>query len=172
MTKSEVRTVTLGKLMIRPDDVVVDVGAGTGSVTVACAMEARHVYSVECKEEACELIKENVENFNLQNVTLLQGMAPDVMNDIPLVDRIFCGGTRGNMAAILDWADAHLKPQGIVVGNFVTQENATDFIRTLKAHGYINLDIVRMAISKGKPVGSVTMMEAYNPITIIKGVRP
>ena len=65
MTKQEVRAAVLAKLAVRPEDILWDVGAGTGSVSVELALAAPRgrVYAVECRPEGCALIKANREKI-------------------------------------------------------------------------------------------------------------
>ena len=68
MTKQEVRAAVLAKLAVRPEDILWDVGAGTGSVSVELALAAPRgrVYAVECRPEGCALIKANREKFRTE----------------------------------------------------------------------------------------------------------
>ena len=70
MTKQEVRAAVLAKLAVRPEDILWDVGAGTGSVSVELALAAPRgrVYAVECRPEGCALIKANREKFMFQAI--------------------------------------------------------------------------------------------------------
>jgi precorrin-6Y C5,15-methyltransferase (decarboxylating) len=77
MTKSEVRAVCLSKLTLTEKAVVWDVGAGTGSVSIEMALQARkgHVYAIERKETALELLYENYRKFHVKNLTVVPGTA-------------------------------------------------------------------------------------------------
>ncbi|MBT3320527.1 MAG: precorrin-6Y C5,15-methyltransferase (decarboxylating) subunit CbiT [Clostridia bacterium] len=169
MTKAEVRAVSVSKLKLQHDDVVVDIGAGTGSVSVECAFLAKRVVAVECVQDSADLIAKNVEKFGLRNVEIVVGMAPKALDIVEKADCVFIGGSKGNLAAIMDWADVVLVNGGRVVANFITLENATEFIRLMGEHGYENIDIAQVQVSKGKAVGGVTMMQANNPVLIISG---
>ena len=72
MTKSEVRAVSISKLRLTGDAVVWDVGAGTGSVSVEAALlcPAGHVYAVECREDAANLIERNARRFALRSLSV------------------------------------------------------------------------------------------------------
>src|SRR5687768_3789272 len=65
ITKSEVRVVALSKLGIRPDSVVWDIGAGSGSVGIEAAMLAPHgrVFAIEKNTEDSEIIQKNIFKF-------------------------------------------------------------------------------------------------------------
>ena len=84
MTKQEVRAAVLAKLAVRPEDILWDVGAGTGSVSVELALAAPRgrVYAVECRPEGCALIKANREKFRTRNLVLVEGLAPDALSDL------------------------------------------------------------------------------------------
>ena len=75
MTKQEVRAAVLAKLGVQPGELLWDVGAGTGSVSVELALAAPRgrVYAVECDPEACALIRQNKEKFAVRNLTLVEG---------------------------------------------------------------------------------------------------
>ncbi len=78
MTKEEVRAVSIAKLDIRDTDVCLDIGAGTGSVSIEMASFASKgiVYAIEMNDEAVELVKENMKKFDIKNLELIHGKAP------------------------------------------------------------------------------------------------
>ena len=122
MTKREVRAVTMSYLGVKEDSIVLDIGAGTGSVTLEAALTARrgHVYAVEKNPEAADLIEKNCRSFAADNVTVIRGSAPDVLlsedsgrtgggsaceKSFPAVwapDIVFIGGAGGKLEKILD----------------------------------------------------------------------
>jgi precorrin-6Y C5,15-methyltransferase (decarboxylating) CbiT subunit len=76
MTKEEVRSLSLCKLRLREDDVLLDIGAGTGSISIEAAMLLKKgmVHSIERKVEAVELIKKISLNLKLKILMLLKDM--------------------------------------------------------------------------------------------------
>ena len=99
MTKQEVRAAVLAKLAVRPEDILWDVGAGTGSVSVELALAAPRgrVYAVECDPEGCALIRANRQRFLARNLTLVEGLAPAALADLPAPDAVFIGGSKGSL---------------------------------------------------------------------------
>lgn len=171
MTKREIRILTIALLGIEPGDVVVDVGAGTGGLTMeaACAAASGHVYAVEAKEAAIALEKQNIEKFGANNVTIVEGKAPEALSQVPdRVDRIILGGTGGNMQAIVKWCAEHLNTKGRVIANFVTLENAAQAVTLMREH-FEQVDVLQVGVSRGEAVGGLTMLKAANPIFIITG---
>ncbi len=173
MTKEEVRAVTLARLRLRGDSVVYDIGAGTGSVSVECGLKAKsgRVYAVEKEQDAVELIKRNIERFGLRNVTVVEGEAPEVLEGLPQPDRIFIGGSGGSMEGILDRI-SRIEGTGLrVVINAVVLETACEAMKILGAKGFRDIDIVNIAVSRGRPVGGRHMLQALNPVYIISAER-
>ena len=72
------------------------------SVEMAIAASMGKVYAVECQEEAQQLIEQNKEKFQLENLELVKGMAPDVMNNLPKPDVAFLGGNKGKYGTNID----------------------------------------------------------------------
>ncbi len=169
MTKEEVRVLSLSKLKIDANDIVLDIGAGTGSVSIECGFLADKVIACEVNEDAISCIHQNIEKFGLDNIDVITGLAPKCLGEIDKVDKVFIGGSKGNLQGIFAWMD---KFENLTVAaNFITLENASDFIKLLKKHGYSDIDIVQVNISKGKSVRGITMMMGTNPVFIISGQR-
>ena len=167
MTKMEVRAVLLAKMGARPGDIVWDVGAGTGSVSVELSRTARRVYAVECLPEACELISKNRERFCAWNVEVVCGMAPEALENLPAPDRIFIGGSRGNLEDIIDVAVKRNSDVRICL-TAITLETLTEARRVLSSLGR-EADISLISVSRAEAVGRVHMMKAMNPVYVICG---
>jgi len=170
MTKSEIRSISLSKLQLRPGDVVYDIGAGTGSVSIEMAFQAYEgsVYAVEFNEEALGLIRQNAERFGVWNLKVIEGKAPEALTDLPVPDRAFIGGSRGNLAEILELLVK--KNPGIRVAvNAITLETLTEVISQFKNLGFEDIDIVQIFAAHGKATGNYHMMQGQNPVFIISG---
>lgn len=170
MTKSEIRSVSLSKLQLRPGDVVYDIGAGTGSVSVEIALQACEgsVYAVEFDEEALGLIRQNAEKFKVWNLKAVGGKAPEALADLPVPDRAFIGGARGNLAGILELL-ADKNPRIRVVINAITLETMAEAVSQFQRLGFEDIDIVQIFAAHGKAAGTSHMMQGENPVFIISG---
>ena len=169
MTKSEVRAVCMSKLDLSPYDIVYDIGCGTGSVSIEMAFAAYEgrVYAFGKNEEAVALVLENARKFHLDNIEAICGLAPECLNDLPIPDVAFIGGSSGNMAEIVEFLYGKNKGIRFVI-TAVTIETAMAALESLKDIG-IEGNIVQVAVSKGRQIGDLHMLMAQNPIFIIDG---
>ena len=169
MTKQEVRAAVLAKLAVRPEDILWDVGAGTGSVSVELALAAPRgrVYAVECRPEGCALIKANREKFRTRNLVLVEGLAPDALSDLPAPDAVFIGGSKGSLAAIVDAALDKNSDARICV-SAIALETLSAAVTALTAQGR-TVQVSQIAVSRAKAVGGLHLMMAQNPIYLITG---
>lgn len=172
MTKQEVRSVTLSKLELCREDVVYDVGAGTGSVSVEMALLCREgqVYAIETNPEAVALIEENKKAFGLCNLHVISGKAPEALAGLPKPDKVFLGGTKGSMDDILKLV-LEKNPQARVVVNAIALESMMEAVTGLTALGCKPVDVVQLSSARSKEVGRYHMMTAQNPIFIISAQR-
>lgn len=168
MTKQEVRILTLVKAQIDFDSVVVDVGAGTGSITIEAARLARNgkIFAVERKTEAIELIKRNVEKFSVDNVEIIYAEAPDGLRDLPELDVAIIGGSNGKIEKILNVLNTKLKIGGRVVVNAITIQTSAGALEYFREHGW-NYEAFQVQITRLKKIRAYDMTQALNPVWII-----
>lgn len=168
MTKEEVRAVVLSKLDISETDHLLDVGAGTGSVSIEAALKAKKgtVIAIEHKTEATALIKENAQKFQLKNLSVIHGKAPDLLPELNQINKVFVGGSGGNLIKILDKISVESKAEIIVVSAIVvdTMMQAYNYFR---AHSQYDTELVQVAVSKVETGKNPAMLLASNPIFIV-----
>ena len=167
MTKSEVRAVSVSKLELCRDNIVYDIGAGTGSVSVEAALKVLegHVYAFEQKEEGCALIRANAEKAGVKNLTVVPGKAPESLYGYPAPDRVFLGGSSGNMEEILDLV-TELNPAVQLVINVIALESLSQAMEWFRKKGW-EPEVVCMQVSRAAKRGPYHMMQAQNPIYVL-----
>ena len=170
MTKEEVRSLCISKLRLEDHHTLWDVGAGTGSVSIeGCfALPKGRVFAVERKAEAVELLQENKARFGLTNLRVVEGLAPEALEDLPAPDRVFLGGTAGNMEAILRLA-LEKNPKVRAVVTAVTLETIGEAARCFDVLRFGNVDIVQIAATRTRRAGRYHLMDAQNPVWILSG---
>ena len=175
-TKEEIRVLTISKARLSEGSIVIDVGCGTGGLTVEAALQVAakgKVFAIDEDQTAIELTKSNVEKFGVQSIVVIaRGKAPEALLGLPLADAFMIGGGGVSLRAILQTAFYKLKPNGRMVINAILLETATQAIAELKALGFKDIDVVHVSVAKGKQINSGTMMMARNPITIVSATKP
>ena len=167
MTKSEVRAVSVSRLELQTNSIVYDIGAGTGSVSVEAALKVPkgHVYAFEQKEEGCALIRANAEKAGVKNLTVVPGKAPESLYGYPAPDRVFLGGSSGNMEEILDLV-TELNPAVQLVINVIALESLSQAMEWFRKKGW-EPEVVCMQVSRAAKRGPYHMMQAQNPIYVL-----
>lgn len=168
MTKEEVRCVSIAKLRMKRDSIVYDVGAGTGSVAVEAALRADRgwVYAIEVKEEAADLIRKNQKKMKADNLTVVTGKAPDVLEELPAPDCVFIGGSKGYLKEILQVV-AKKNPGVRVVINAIAMETLAEAIGCIKELSPAEEEIVQITAAKTRSIGNYHMMMGQNPVFVI-----
>lgn len=167
ITKEEVRAISLNKLNLKNAKTFIDVGAGTGSVSIEAALtyDNLKVIAIERNDVAIDLINQNVNKFNLSNVEVIKDYAP-IDLDVK-ADGIFLGGTGNNLEEIIKWSKDLLIPGGRLVANFILIDNFYDTLDLLKKYNFVNLDVSQLSINKLEKLGSRDYFKPHNPIFII-----
>lgn len=170
MTKAEVRTLALSWLRLEPHHVLWDVGAGTGSVSVegALAVPAGRVYAVEKDPAALDLLRENRARFALPNLELVDGEAPAALAALPAPDRVFLGGTSGQLEQILDVIFEKNKTARIVLAA-VTLETLAAAVEQFSRRGLAQVEMTQIAVTRTRTAGRYHLMDANNPVWLLSG---
>jgi cobalt-precorrin-6B (C15)-methyltransferase len=166
-TKEEVRCIVLCKSSVSNKDLVVDIGCGTGGLTLEFAKRAKTVIAIDMNHEAIETTMKNLEKHHLtDNVELIEGDGLDILDRLDNVDLLVIGGSSGKLPFIIEKGYKKLNSGGRIIVTAILLETRVEAVNTLKKLSLIP-DVVDVSISKGEVTDRGTMMFARNPVTII-----
>ena len=172
MTKAEIRAMVMVKARISETDVVCDVGAGTGSLSIEAALCATRgrVYAIERNAEGVSLISENAKKFGVSNIEIICGTAPAAMADLPKLDVVIVGGSSGNLHEILDTADGKLAPGGRIVMTAVTVETTEEIVREFSVRDY-DFEGFQMQVNRLRKLGAYHLYNPMSPVFIFSAIK-
>lgn len=172
MTKAEIRILTLSKLKLDQGMDFLDIGCGTGSITVEAALICRNgkVDAIDYDDKAVLLAQKNVKAFYVDNVSIIHGSAPEAL-PLKHYDRIFIGGSGNKLNSLLKYSKEHLKSDGIVAINAILINTAYEALRDMENLGFKEIECVCVNISRSQKVNAGWMMKALNPVYIISGIN-
>ncbi|NWF61467.1 MAG: precorrin-6y C5,15-methyltransferase (decarboxylating) subunit CbiE [Fischerella sp.] len=174
MTKREVRTLVLAELALRPRQIIWDIGAGTGSVSIEIArlFPTAKVFAIEKTAAGSSLISRNCERFQVRNVIPVHGSAPEVFETLEgKCDRVFIGGSGGNLTGILDTCASKLNPDGVIVLALATLEHLNTALAWFTSHAW-EYQLLQVQLSRSVPIGQLTRFAPLNPVTIVSATYP
>ena len=173
MTKQEIRILTLAKARIGKQYMVADIGAGTGSISCEAALLASEgkVFAIERKVEGIELIKANAQKFGIENLHVIQGEAPDGMEQLPGLDAAIVGGSGSRLEPILDRLDELLKAGGRIILNCITVQTLMQCLNYMRKKESYSYETIQVQVNHWEQVGVYDMAKAANPIFIVTCVK-
>lgn len=169
LTKSEVRAVTLSKLQLSNTDHLLDIGAGTGGISI----EAAHQYpqlrvtAIDNNPDAINLIHKNAQKHQTPNVEIHHGKAPQDLPLLTTINKVFIGGSKGNLPEIFDWITQNCPPNTIVVANAITLETLEALRHNINSRAYTDPEIIQLSVNKIDKRGKSSLIIAQNPIFIL-----
>ena len=165
ITKREIRAATLAKLTPFKDDLLWDIGAGSGSISIEWMRSGKNLkaIAIECNSRRIEFLKKNAIELGVPNLEIIQGKAPDILLGLKKPNAIFIGGglSGNNGIEIIEKSINSLLPNGRLVINAVTIETEILLINNCKKYGG---DLTKIAVSKVKKVGSSIAWDDYMPV--------
>ena len=162
ITKREIRAVTLSSLAPRRDELLWDIGAGSGSVAIEWMLAdvSLRAIAIEARAGRAGAIRRNAAAFGVPMLEVIEGVAPRALQGLSPPHAIFIGG--GASPTVLDSAVAALRSGGRLVVNAVTLETEALLIAR---HATFGGELVRIALSRAEPVGGKTGWRPAMPVT-------
>lgn len=160
ITKSPIRALTLAALAPRPGELLWDVGAGSGSVSVEWCRAGGRAIAIEARADRAANIRTNVDAFGLVGqMTVVEGEAPLGLNGLASPDAIFVGGgaNQGLLQALWD----ALPPGGRMVCNGVTLETESLLANWHAAKGG---SLLRIDLAQAAPLGRMRGWQSSRPV--------
>lgn len=170
LTKREIRAITLSALAPRPGEVLWDVGAGNGSISIEWLRinPSGTAVAIERNHTRASVLRINAERLGAPSVEIVEGSVPDVFDEIVVEpDVIFVGGgiTSGET---LESCWDRLPLGGRMVVNVVALESVAVLIDFQRRHGGT---LTQIAIARNAPVGGMTKFEPMAPVIQFAGVK-
>ena len=170
ITKREIRAITLARLSPRPDALLWDIGAGSGSIGIEWmrAAPGARAIAVEPRQDRAARARANAANLGVPKLKVIESEAPDALSALDAPDAIFVGGGL-TAAGMVDRCWEALGPGGRMVANAVTLETEAVLLETFQRLGG---ELTRLSVSRADPVGRFTGWRPAMPVTQWAIVKP
>lgn len=169
ITRREMRAVTLSALAPRRGELLWDIGAGSGSVSIEWMLvdPANRAIAIERDPARAARIGRNALSLGVPDLQIVEGAAPDILRGLPQPEAIFVGGGATN-DGLLDAAWSALAPRGRLVVNAVTIETQAELTRHFTALGG---ELLSFNFARADRIGGFHGWRAAMPVvqwTIVK----
>lgn len=162
LTKREVRAVTLSSLAPQAGELLWDVGAGCGSISIEWmrAHPSNKAIAIEQTDKRRSMIAHNGAALGVPTLEILDGCAPACLTGLDQPDAIFIGGGI-SIPGLLETCWNALAVGGRLVANTVTLEAERELLNFQAKFGG---EFTRIAISKQASVGRLTSLKPMAPV--------
>ena len=173
LSKREVRVLIISSLRMKPDSVLWDVGAGTGTIPVELGLlcPQAQIIAVERDNEVANLIERNCDRFEVNNVNVIQGSAPECLKDIQPRPNLVCLEGGKPIKDILQQIWQYLQPEGRIVATVNSLENLYIISEGLSELQARNIEVVQSAVNRLETRGINQTFAAVNPMFILSGEK-
>ena len=170
ITKRPIRAATLSALSPRRGELLWDVGAGSGSISIEwlLAHPSMRAVAIEKNESRAKRIGENAAGFGVDQLHVVRKAAPQAFTGLEQPDAIFIGGG-GSGDGVIDNAIEALRPGGRLVANAVTLEMEALLLALYQRLGG---QLLRLALAGAEPIGSMNCWRPSMPVTQYSWVKP
>ena len=165
-TQPEIIAIALSKLNIKSTDLFVDIGCGSGSVSIAASRLAKHVIAIDNRDDAINATSENIKECSIKNISILKGDANILLPDIDM-NCAFIGGSK-NIKNVLELLIEKKKPPVRFIVSAVKLETVAIAMEIMKKNNCLK-ELLQIQISRGNELAGGTMFKPENPIFLVVG---
>ncbi len=160
ITKSPIRALTLAALAPRKGEVLWDLGAGSGSISIEWCLAGGLAHAVERRADRATNIRANALGFGVDHrLNLHIGASHDLIAALPRPDAVFVGG--GGDAGLFRRLFEILPSGTRLVANGVTLETESLLAILHARHGGT---LSRIDIAAAAPLGKMRGWQAARPV--------
>ena len=172
ITKLEVRAVVLASLQLKPNLVLWDLGAGSGSVSIEAArlVRLKKAYAVEKNAARYQDLLENAARLAPGAIVAINEDSLHVLKQLPDPDRVFIGGAGDNLSAILHNCAGRLREGGRIVQAIVTLNTLQAALSFWRDQPFV-VTVTQMQINRSSPILDTLRLQALNPVFIVTAWR-
>jgi precorrin-6Y C5,15-methyltransferase (decarboxylating)/cobalt-precorrin-6B (C15)-methyltransferase len=173
LSQREVRLLILSHLRLQPDAVLWDIGAGTGTIAVEVGLlcPQSRIIAIERDEEVASLVRRNCKRFQVQNVEIIEGSAPDCLEELPVPPNRVCIEGGRQIKTILQKVWQYLLPQGRIVVTASSLEGLYSVSESFSELQVRNIEVVQSAVNRLETRGSQQTLAAVDPIFVLSGSK-
>ncbi len=173
MTKRETRLLLLSYLRLKSDTVLWDIGAGTGTIPVEAGLlcPQGQIFAIERDEEVATLIQRNCDRFGIKNVQIVQGNAPECLQELSSVPQRVCLEGGQPIKPILRELWERLEPEGRIVATAASLENLYAISEMFAELQVRNIEVVQPVVNRLETRGMRQIFAALDPIFILSGEK-
>ncbi|MEB3210285.1 MAG: precorrin-6Y C5,15-methyltransferase subunit CbiT [Leptolyngbyaceae bacterium] len=173
MSQREIRLLLISHLRLKPDAVLWDIGAGTGTIPVEVGLlcPEGQIVAIERDAEVADLIQRNCDRFEVKNVSIIIGSAPECLQSLTSTPDCICIEGGKEVKLILKEAWEFLKPSGRLVAtahNLKSLYSISEGLAELQAR---NIEVVQSAINRLETRGNSQVLTATSPIFVLGGEK-
>ncbi|MBD2562506.1 precorrin-6Y C5,15-methyltransferase subunit CbiT [Nostoc sp. UIC 10607] len=173
LSQREVRLLLIAQLRLKSDSVLWDIGAGTGTIPVEVGLLCPNgkIIAIERDEEVANLIKRNCDRFEVKNVEVIEGSAPECLHDLKVTPHRVCIEGGRPIQEILQAAWHYLPPSGRVVATAANLESLYAISQSFSLLRARNIEVVQSAVNRLETRGFSQTFTAVDPIFILSGEK-
>ena len=164
-TQDEIMAVSLFKLGLRSTDTVLEIGCGTGKVSIAAAQQAQKIVSLDKRPEAIMTAQESAQKSGIHNIEFFCTDAVDYLTSDRIFDCAFVGGTQ-QLARILPVLAKKVKRT--IVINAVLLSTLAEAVATMQQLG-IFCEVVQVQVARSHEIAGSIMFKPIDPVYVIVG---
>lgn len=173
MSKRETRLLLISQLRLETNSVLWDIGAGTGTIPVETGLlcPQGQILAIERDQEVASLIRRNCDRFEVHNVQVIEGSAPECLQAIPGPPQRVCIEGGHPIKVILKQVWSQLQPQGRIVATAVSLESLYAISEAFAELQARNIEVVQSVINRLETRGNHQLFTAVDPIFILSGEK-